>query len=207
MPPTYTVRAQVIDVRTDAPRPTDRFFVDTNVWAWEHYPGSRTTATGAIVPQPAEYSPYLNRARAAGAVRNRVGPQLAELAHVIEQTELEAYVAGVGRLALKDYRHNVPAERSRVVRMIETVWTRVKADSDPLPLTLDDAFTDAALTRLRVAPVDGYDVFLLEVMAASGVTQILTDDGDFCCVAGVEVFTANPRVLAAARAQGRLVVR
>ena len=36
MPPTYTVRATVVDARTDAPRATDRLFIDTNVWAWEH---------------------------------------------------------------------------------------------------------------------------------------------------------------------------
>jgi hypothetical protein len=44
-------------------------------------------------------------------------------------------------------------------------------------------------------------------MRAAGVAQILSDDGDFCGVAGVELFTANPHVLAAARAQGRLAAR
>jgi hypothetical protein len=207
MPPTYSVRATVIDVRSDTPRPTDRFLVDTNVWAWKRYPAAGVASSGGSVPQVSDYGPYFDRITAAGATRYRVGTILAELAHLIETTEHAIYAAAVARLTLKDYRHNVPAERARVVRMIETVWTRVKADSDPLPLTLDGAFTDGALTRLAVAPVDGYDVFLIEAMAASGVSQILTDDGDFCCVAGIEVFTANPRVLAAARAQGRLVVR
>ena len=50
MPPTYTVRAVVVDARTDSPRATDRFFIDTNVWAWEHYPNSRMTPAGLTVP-------------------------------------------------------------------------------------------------------------------------------------------------------------
>jgi hypothetical protein len=50
MPPTYTVRAQVVDIRRDTPRPTDRLFVDTNVWAWAYYfrsgftPGERPSS-------------------------------------------------------------------------------------------------------------------------------------------------------------------
>jgi hypothetical protein len=207
MPPTYTVRAVVIDARVDTPRASDRLLVDTNVWAWEYYRGSHYAPSGQAVAQVGDYARFVQLARHAGAVRYRVGTQLAELAHLIEQNECNAYSQSVASLTLKEYRHNVPAERARVVRMIETVWARVKCDSAPLPLALDDAFTDGALTRLGVAPVDGYDVFLLEVMASSGVTQILTDDGDFCCVAGISVFTANPRVLGAARTQGRLVVR
>jgi hypothetical protein len=42
--------------------------------------------------------------------------------------------------------------------------------------------------------------------SAAGVTQILTDDGDFCTVPGA-FFTANQRALAAARTQGRLITR
>jgi hypothetical protein len=38
MPPAYVVRARVIDVNSDAPRPTDRFAVDTNVWSYGYYP-------------------------------------------------------------------------------------------------------------------------------------------------------------------------
>jgi hypothetical protein len=50
-------------------------------------------------------------------------------------------------------------------------------------------------------------VFLREAMSSSGVTQVVGDDGDFCCVDGVVLFTANLRVIAAARAQSRLLAR
>jgi len=32
MPIKYVVQAQVVDLRTDTPKPADRFYVDTNVW-------------------------------------------------------------------------------------------------------------------------------------------------------------------------------
>ena len=207
MPPAYVVRAQVIDVRTDTPRPDDRFVLDTNVWAYEHFRGAQYTASGGVVAQASVYAGYVQLTRDVGAVRHRVVTTLAELAHLVEQLEHAAYAAAVGPLDLKDYRHNLPSERARVVGEILKAWRKIEADSDLLPLALDDVLAAAALARLASAPVDGYDLFLLEAMAAAGVTQLITDDGDFCTVAGIEVFTANQRVIAAARTQGRLILR
>jgi len=207
MPPTYAVRASVIDLRTDSPRPKDRLLVDTNVWALKHYPGAAVSSGGVPTVQHAEYVPYFDRTIAAGAIRYRVVASLMELASLIDSKEPDFYVAGVGPKTLKEYRHNLPSERARVVAEIQRVWRKIEAHSEPLPLTLDDALARAASARLSADLVDGYDLALLEAMASAGVTQLLTDDGDFCTVAGIEVFTANPRVLAAARNQGRLVVR
>jgi predicted nucleic acid-binding protein len=207
MPPAYHVRASVIDVRTDAPRATDRFLVDANVWAWGHYSGSWYTASGGVVAQAPDYRRYLELTRNAAATRLRIGPTLIELAAVVEHFEHVFYRASVASVDLKEYRNNVPAERARVVGLIRQVCTDVEGDSDLLEVTFDDAFVAAALAELAAAELDGPDALIVRAMRASGVTQILTDDGDFCTVAGVEVFTANPRVLAAARAQGRLLVR
>jgi predicted nucleic acid-binding protein len=207
MPPAFHVRAGVIDVRSDAPRPTDRFLVDTNVWAWVHDPSSRFTSSGGIVAQAPVYERYVAQTRLAGARRCRAAASLAELAHLIEHFEHVNFVAGVSPVDLKEYRHNYPSERARIVGAICKAWGLIEGDSELLPLTLDDALAAGALSRLAAAQVDGYDLFLLAAMESAGVTQILTDDGDFCTVAGIEVFTANPRALAAARAQGRLAVR
>jgi predicted nucleic acid-binding protein len=206
MPPAYVVRAVVVDIRGDAPRPSDRFLVDTNVWAWARYFRSAYSASGFIA-QVGQYVPYFRSIAAAGAIRYRTGLTYAELARLIEANEHDGYSVGVGPLPPKDYRHNVHSERARVVAEIERVWGLVRVDSELLPLTLDDAATDAAQLRLGAACLDASDALMLGTMLASGVSQILTDDGDFCTVAGIEVFTANARVLSAAAAQGRLLVR
>jgi hypothetical protein len=83
MPPTYSVRAAVIDIRTDTPQPTDRFLVDTNVWSWAHYPSSRYITSGSLVVQASDYSPYLQSTRDNGASRYRTVASLAELAHLL----------------------------------------------------------------------------------------------------------------------------
>jgi hypothetical protein len=52
-----------------------------------------------------------------------------------------------------------------------------------------------------------YDVFSLHTALASGVNSILSDDGDFCVVPQIMLFTANRSVLTAAPTQGKLLVR
>ncbi|GAA6617406.1 hypothetical protein [Scytonema sp. NUACC26] len=48
---------------------------------------------------------------------------------------------------------------------------------------------------------------MLEAIDKAGVTQIITDDGDYVSVPGITVFTANTGALAAASSQGQLLVR
>jgi hypothetical protein len=207
MPPVYTVRAEVIDVRTDTPRPADKLLVDTNVWYWYAYPGAGALPGSATPSQMTAYTDYLRDCVAAGAIAHRTGLSLAELAHLIEQNEREAYSQAVAPIASKDYRHNLPSERARVVGVVQQVWAKVKSQSQPLPLVIDDSTTDAALLRFTTQAVDGFDLFLLEGMSTAGVTQVLTDDGDYCTVPGIQVFTANPRVVSAARSAGLLLRR
>jgi hypothetical protein len=44
-------------------------------------------------------------------------------------------------------------------------------------------------------------------MRTRGVIQLITDDGDFATIPGIQVFTANRNVVTAARAQGKLLKR
>jgi len=207
MPPVYTVRAQVVDIRRDTPRSTDAFLVDTNVWYWRVYPSAGAMPGSATPAQMTAYSDYLMDSLAAGVIAYRTGLCLAELAHLIEQNERDAYASGVASVTAKEYRHNLPSERARVIREVQDAWARVKLHSQPLPIIMDDPATDAALIRFATQPVDGFDLFLLEAMSSASVSQVLSDDGDFCTVPGVQVFTANLRVVAAARSAGLLVTR
>jgi hypothetical protein len=207
MPPIYTVRARVIDIRTDTPRPTDALLVDTNVWYWRAYSGAGALPGSATPAQMTTYTDYLKDCIAKGAIVYRAGLCLAELAHLIEQNERDAYSSAVAAITSKDYRHNLPSERARVVKEVEDAWTTVKQQSQPLSLVIDDSTTNSALARFATQPVDGFDLFLLEGMSAAGISQVLTDDGDYCTVPGLQVFTANPRVLAAARSANLLLTR
>ena len=200
----YVIQAEMVDINADSPTATDTFFVDTNVWYWMTYPNA---ATAALPGQLSDYPAFVNRALAAGARICCSGLSLAELSHLIEKTEREIYDKSVGLIRAKEYRHNLPGERSRVVSEVEAAWGQVKSLSSPLDLNVDEKATDAALDRYRTEKLDGYDLFILETMKTHGMVQIITDDGDFATVAGIRVFTANRNVLLSARTQGKLLTR
>jgi hypothetical protein len=48
---------------------------------------------------------------------------------------------------------------------------------------------------------------MLEAMKKEGITQIITDDGDFVTVPGITVFTANDNVIRAAKNKNKLIDR
>jgi predicted nucleic acid-binding protein len=199
----YTIQAQVVDITVDTPKPEDVFLVDTNVWYWLTYPN----AISFIPSQLSEYPGYLNKALGTKSRIHHSGLSLAELAHLIERTERQIYEKAVGQVKPKEYRHNLAGERSRVFSEIQAAWSQVTALADTLTLTIDSHTTDAALSRFQTEKVDGYDLFILEAMKNHGVVQIITDDGDFATVPGIQVFTANRNVISAARSQSKLLIR
>ncbi len=48
---------------------------------------------------------------------------------------------------------------------------------------------------------------LLKVLQPALMAKVLSDDGDFCTVAGITLFTANRSVIQEAASQGRLAAR
>lgn len=215
----YNVAAQIVDIRTDTPKSSDAFLVDTNVWYWVTYTRATMAADPPRAYQTTDYPRFISAACRNKATLRRCGLSLAELAHRIERTEREIYEVAnpslrpsgcrrsTGWMPHKEYRHNLPAERANVATEVKTAWDQVKLLAEPLDLVVDDPTADSALARFRNEPLDGYDLFMVEVIAKAGIVQVLTDDGDYCTVPGIQVFTANQRVIAAAGAAGKLVVR
>jgi hypothetical protein len=200
------VQADVIDIGTDMPRQNDIFLVDTNVWFWQTYINAGFGAKGY---QIRNYPNYLNQALSNGATLTYSGLILAELAHIIERTERDIYIQSHGSLKPKEYRHNFPGERVKVVSEVQSAWSQVKALAVPVNLIVDDATTDAALDRFKTQAVDGYDLLILEAInkADAGQVKIITDDMDYAVVPNIQVFTSNREAIQAATMQSKLVVR
>jgi len=203
MPINYSIQADIVDIIADAPRADDVFLVDTNIWYWMTYPYATTSTPSQIT----DYPGYLNNALSVGAKIYHSGLSLAELAHSIEKTEREIYERRAGTIKAKEYRHNLPAERSRVVSQLEAAWGVVKSLGELLDATIEPTTVNASLVRYKTNLVDGYDLFILESMQKNGIVQIITDDGDYSSVPAIKVFTANKNVVAAARLQNRLIAR
>ncbi len=209
----YTIQAQVVDIKIDMPKPEDRFLVDTNVWYWMTY----TRASQRIRPpaqyQSTSYPAYTNTALNVGARIFQSGLMLAELTHLIEKAGFEIFAQANPTIFRdpkrfdKDFRHSYNAERSQVVAEIQAVWAQVEGLAESLFLTIDLTATADALNRLQSEKVDGYDLFILETMKKHGIKQVITDDGDFATVPGIQVFTANQNIISAASSQGMIMTR
>lgn len=204
----YDIQAQVVDIRVDLPRPDDMFLVDTNVWYWHTYTNANVSALDYQIDN---YPEYLIQAISANSVLSYIGLTLSELSHLIEQTERNIFVKSLKldpkKFKSKEYRYNYPDERKKVVQEVVTAWSQVRSIAAPLDFTVNETATNSALLRLQSQTLDGYDLFMLEAMNKEGITQIITDDGDFSTIAGISVFTANSNIIRAAKTQGRLINR
>ncbi len=205
----YSIQAAVVDIRTDVPQAEDIFFVDTNIWYWATYPKADSSLLSRWSrPNPYQINDYPNYFESAVVVESTLycsGLSLSELAHRIERTECE--ISKGEKFSLKDFRRKYPTERAGVVAEISNVWSQVTSVASLLDLNIDSSTTNAALMRLTTQLIDGYDLFLLETMQKHSVTKIITDDGDYVTVPGIQVFTANQNVIKAAASQGKLLSR
>jgi hypothetical protein len=199
----YQVNAEVIDISTDQPRTSDALLVDSNVWLWMTYlgPGASTDWRSRVYPN------YIKRTRRAKAKLLRCGLSLCELAHQIEQAEFEVFQEAHPNERAKEFRHNYPLERRSVATSLRAAWRIIKSMAVPLDLTVDDRATDAATAAFESRLLDGYDLLFVHAMSAAGINQVLTDDGDYCTVPGLQLFTANRQVIEASRVQGKLLTR
>jgi predicted nucleic acid-binding protein len=208
MPPNFTVLANVVDIRTDVPRPRDTFWIDTNVWYWLTYSRASLSPNPPRFYQTKDYPDYIAAALRAKATLYRCELSLAELAAALEKSEREIFEATTGAdVPVKLFRHNYTAERLHVVSEVNSAWGQVTSMAKPVHAEITDATCGKALQRLSQQKVDGYDAFILEALQSAGISEILTDDGDFSTVPGVTIYTANRGVLQAAAAQNRLIKR
>ncbi|MBF0338345.1 MAG: hypothetical protein HQL05_10985 [Nitrospirae bacterium] len=209
MPVQYNIRADIIDIRSDSPSPDDVFMVDTNAWYWFTY----TRDIWANKPSKRQivnsYISYINVAISVKSKLLRCDLSLSELSHIIERNERDIFSSSKGHeVKPKLYRHNYPFERNRVVSEIQAAWSQIEAMSKAVAINIDETVTKNAMNRLTTELLDGYDLFVIEAILRNNITsKVITDDGDFATVGGIEVFTANDNVINAPQSQGRLIAR
>lgn len=203
-----SVRARVVDIRTDTPRESDTFLVDTNAWYWLFYTRASLSPDPLDAARLADYSSFLKSAIGAGSTLLCAGLTFSELAHNIERAELKIYETQANKtISPKVFRHDYPMQRQRLVKLISEVWDDVLCVSTMTDLNLDSRFMESALQIFPSVGLDGYDLFMAEAALQAKTTNIVTDDGDFATVPGLTIFTANPRVIQSAEQARKLLVR
>lgn len=203
MPLNLIVSATVVDLRNDTPKPTDKFFVDTNVWYWLTY--SRTTHQSY---QTKDYPKYIQKTLKEQSKLYKSGLSFSEIAHSIERNEREIFnKTNSTFVKTKEFRHNYPEEYKNIVQEIQTSWQQINQYGDTLDLLINDALLAKADVRLAQNKLDGYDLFMIEAMLANSINTVITDDSDFGTVSDITVFTANRNLINAAKTQNKLITR
>ncbi len=210
---TIKILANVVDIAQDKPKPTDRFFVDTNVWFFLVYTHASLSSTSAY-NQVQIYPSYLQQVLSAKASLHKCLLSYSELAHIIERTEYEIFSAvrlsnKQTAVKAKPFRHDYPVERQQVLAEIELAWLQVDAftSGNTITFTVDQSAIDKAQVLIKQVGLDGYDLFFVDAIQSAGITQVISDDLDFGQVAGITVFTANQKLIREAKTQGKFIIR
>lgn len=202
------VRAEVVDLRADSPKPNDVFAVDTNVWYWLTYQRASQVAKPPAYYQTKFYPNYIKSARTVRARLVCCGTVFAELAHRIESDEHKFFEAKQGfAVSVKDFRHDYPQERQDVALEVSLAWGQVTAMAGIAAIPLDATTIAASAVLFDQVSLDGYDLITVEAMRINGIKHIITDDKDFLTVPGIVVLTANHNAVQAAKAAGKLITR
>lgn len=211
MPPPPTIRAKVVDVRSDTPKSSDVFYVDTNVWYWAAFPrfGLLPTGKQPRAHQLTDYPAFLMKALMAGARLHYSPINFIELASIIESAEFEIHGGRKVHGDKKTFRHNCAAGRQQVVASVKSAWRQVQALGTCLPLKMQigEKKISGLMRDFQRDALDGYDLLALRQLKQAKITRCITDDGDFAQVAGLNLFTANPNVLSEAVANGQTLRR
>ncbi|MGJ0514455.1 MAG: PIN domain-containing protein [Methylomicrobium sp.] len=190
--------SQILDLNSHQPIKGERYFIDTNVWFWATYVASKSI----VLPQQPDqyqlndYPKFLQRALDDGASLCHCPLTLAELANVIEKTELDIYRQRIGNnyYEKKEFRR-IESERKAVLNEIEVAWSSINAMSKCIDIKLDLKFVELGRNILGEGTVDPFDAFFIQIMRDHYIDYVVTDDRDFTTIQKQILITANPKAI------------
>lgn len=189
---------QIFDINSYNPVKGECYFVDTNVWFWTSYVGSKSMPSTKQPEQYqlASYPQFIERAVTDGAFLCHSALTFSELANVIENTELDLYKLKVRNPSFgKKAFRNITDERKNVLREIDAAWKAVSSMSKCLHSKHDEQFVRNSYATLCEGVVDPFDAFLIQTMRENKIDYVITDDHDFCSISKHIIVTANSTAL------------
>jgi hypothetical protein len=191
--------ASIYDITKNAPR-SGLIMVDTSAWFLGMFIPSLPSEVEQDLPhwEKRKSQAYAKALASLGKRKVLTGLQLSELAVAIEKFNYRAYLKyqelTQEELPLKEYRA-IEEEREYVIEDITTSWKDLIENATFKDVTFADGFSQFALDAIVSFKLDGHDAYALAAMNDLRITEIITDDADFCAVDSLHVFTYNKKVL------------
>ena len=170
------------------------FFLDTNVLYWYTYP--RFSLPGHLNPSAQIYYDFIDSLTSAGNPLKTSVYNLTELLNVVEKNEYDIYCKLHPDLPLsrKDFRR-MADERQKVSQMIKTTMNNALN----ICSITDFNFTSETLTSFSNEftnhRCDVFDYAILKNCISTKDINIISDDGDFSSMPGINLYTANENIL------------
>jgi predicted nucleic acid-binding protein len=195
---TVILMPEIYDIHRARPSREDKYFVDTNVWFWLTYCSSKEIP-GDGEPrryQVTKYPEFIEKVLDMGARLFHCPLVYSELANIIERTEFNIYRIEnpQSKVSRKVFR-SMSEERENVLKELKIAWDTISQLSKCLEVPLHEKFVQDAHEVLEGSTLDPYDAFYFQIMAAEGLTKIITDDRDFGSTEIDSIYTANNRIL------------
>jgi len=199
----YKIQSNVIDIRNDVDIEGKSFYVDSNVWFWV---SSNWGYQSAGLYQIEYYPNFINEAVEKSRLFTSI-INIIELSHLIEKTRCDIYNREINRkLTLKEYRYNHPDKREETTGIIKSSWECLSSMAKVLRTEFDEKDDiDQAIEIMKRSQIDSYDSLIFQTMEKNNIKNVISDDGDFATISGMNVFTANRNVVEAATEQGKLI--
>jgi len=218
------IQADVVDIRNPASATPQDMVADANVLYWVFYPNfSSLQYAGGRQPQPyqvAEYPRYWQRAARANTQFHAVHVILGEFAKLAEHAELEAIWLTDSPPPQPDPANPVPQFDPRVCKFaryhycaqlamfrkgVEIMIASIRKSVALVPQfpTADD-LEKCSMAEWLLSCGDFADAVMIAAAKLQPNANILSDDMDIATFAGITLYTANQKTIAAAAAAGKL---
>ncbi|WP_020467545.1 hypothetical protein [Singulisphaera acidiphila] len=223
MIPARMVKASVVDLRAGSAPLPKRGIVDANVLYIVGYDFTSSVTAGLRSPSPYQirfYPIWWKKAVQGGVALCTTAGALAEVAHIIERTELEILWRTDPRRPeldpdmpgqdftpkyIKTVRYHYYSQLQALRESVETTLQSIRKLVDVIPQVGQDASAlDQTLVQWIPSAADFGDAAFVASAQRTGMRHVISDDADLISFEGITVYTANRSAINAAALAGKL---
>lgn len=204
MPSDFPIAASVVNIRKSVDfSDVNSLVIDTNAWFWLTYTGDFAQDEEPRGYQLIHYPDFIKTCLTKSVNLQYTTISLAELYRLTEVSLYKLYKSYIDdeEITLKNYRYKKKSQRQDFLDEFEAMYNQINDMANHIPTfdNIDDNYSDNLVKESQNKLLEIADLIILDSAGRLNITGIITDDGDFATVKGITVYTANNKVIEAAK--------